>query len=188
MEVTLHIENMVCNRCIKVLKQEFEQHQLALKNIELGKITLDINEDTDLEKAKDIVDRNGFSIINTQKQKIIENVKISLIKLLDKIPLKLDKKLSAYLEEAIHLEYSKISKTFSTVETITIEKYFIRLKIEKSKELIQSDKYNFTEISQLLDYNNINHFSRQFKNETGMSLTDYKKDQRNTRKSLDQII
>jgi len=36
------------------------------------------------------------------------------------------------------MDYSKISKVFSSTENITIEKYFIKLKIEKEKELIQS--------------------------------------------------
>ena len=55
-----------------------------------------------------------------------------------------------------------------------IKEFFIKLKIEKVKELIQSKEFNFIEISHLLDYNNMNYLSRQFKNETGMSLTEYK--------------
>ena len=85
------------------------------------------------------------------------------------------------------IEYSKISKIFSLNESITIEKYFIKLKIEKVKELIQLQENNFTEISQLLDYSNVNHLSRLFKNETGMSLTEYKNSQKNIRNALDQI-
>ena len=85
------------------------------------------------------------------------------------------------------IEYSKISKIFSFNESITIEKYFIKLKIEKVKELIQLQENNFTEISQLLDYSNVNHLSRLFKNETGMSLTEYKNSQKSIRNALDQI-
>ncbi len=47
--------------------------------------------------------------------------------------MELDKKLSAHLADALGHEYSKISKVFSITEGITIEKYFIKLKIEKVK-------------------------------------------------------
>ena len=85
-------------------------------------------------------------------------------------------------------DYSKTSKIFSFTEGITIEKYFIKLKIEKVKELIQIDEMNFTEISQLLDYSHVNHLSRQFKSHTGLSLTQYKSEHKNFRNSLDQIV
>lgn len=115
-------------------------------------------------------------------------MKIELIKLLKKLPLKTEGTLSSFLSDKMNSDYSKISKIFSITEKITIEKYFIKLKIEKVKELIQSQEYNFTEISQLLDYNNMNYLSRQFKNETGMSLTEYKGLNEGIRNSLDQII
>ena len=72
-------------------------------------------------------------------------------------------------------------------ENVTIEKYFIKLKLEKVKELVQLQEYNFTKISQLLDYSNVNHLSRLFKKETGMSLTEYKNNQLNRRNTLDGI-
>jgi len=40
--------------------------------------------------------------------------------------------------------------------------------------LIQSHEYNFTEIGQLFDYNNVNYLSIHFIIETGMSLTKHK--------------
>ena len=107
---------------------------------------------------------------------------------MDNLPIDLEKNLSVHLSSLMHRDYSKMSKVFSTTEGLTIEKYFIKLKIEKVKELIQMQRYNFTQISQLLDYNHINHLSRQFKNETGMSLSKYKSEQKNFRNPLDKII
>ena len=104
------------------------------------------------------------------------------------MPLEINGKLSDFLADKLQRDYSKISKVFSITEGITIEKYFIKLKIEKVKELIQTPEYNFTEISQMLDYSNVNHLSKQFKSETGMSLSDYKDGQKNFRNPLDKIV
>ncbi|MGO3261085.1 helix-turn-helix domain-containing protein [Mesonia sp.] len=185
---TVYIKNMVCDRCIKVLKNEIEAQQIDLQEIELGRLQLDIKNDTEINQLKAIIESNGFELIDSAEDKLTEQVKIQLIKILDSLPLELEEKLSTYLAKNMHQDYSKISKVFSFTEGVTIEKYFIKLKIEKVKELIQAKEKNFTEISQLLDYSHLNHLSRQFKNETGLSLSQYKTQHNNFRNPLDQIV
>jgi len=183
-----YIKNMVCNRCIKVLKNEIEAQEIRLIEIELGRVQLDIENEDQLKALENIIINNDFEIIDSAEDRITEQVKIQLLKMLEDLPLDMDGKLSDLLMQKMNQDYSKISKVFSSTEGITIEKYFIKLKIEKVKELIQTQQPNFTEISQMLNYSHINHLSRQFKSETGMSLTDYKNQQINLRNSLDQIM
>ena len=183
-----YIKNMVCDRCIKVLRDLLDKQTIELLQIELGRLRLNIESDDEIEKLKTLLESNGFSLICSTEEKLTEQVKVELIKALQKLPLELDKKLSAHLADALGHEYSKISKVFSITEGITIEKYFIKLKIEKVKELVQAKELNFTEMAQLLDYSHINHLSGQFKSETSMSLTEYKSQQKNFRNSLDKIV
>lgn len=51
--------------------------------------------------------------------------------------------------------------------------YFNKLKISAAKRMIRESSGNFTEISLMLGYNSIHYFSRQFKNITGMTLSEY---------------
>ena len=51
--------------------------------------------------------------------------------------------------------------------------YFNCLKINAAKRMIRESSGNFTEISLKLGYNSIHYFSRQFKNMTGMTLSEY---------------
>ncbi len=179
---------MVCDRCIKVIQMDLELIDIDLRHIELGMLTYVQQSKSDFEKIEKVLEENGFTILLGQDQQLVEQVKNKLIKLLQQLPLVLNETLSKYLEYQLHTEYSKISKMFSGTEHITIEKYFIKLKMEKVKELIQLEEHNFTEISQLLDYNSVNHLSGQFKRETKMSLTEYKNQRQNFRNSLDQIL
>ena len=188
MERKIFIKNMVCSRCIKVIQQELEKIEITLKNIELGSVIYEEKSKDDFDKIKKVLEENGFELLLSQDEQLVELVKIEFIKLLQKLPLQLDQTLSKYLERKLNLEYSKISKIFSINEGITIEKYFIKLKIENVKELIQLQNNNFTEIAQLLDYSNLTHLSNQFKSETGLSLTAYKDTNQNSRNSLDQIM
>lgn len=183
-----YIKNMVCNRCIKVLKNEIEAQEIAVVEIELGRIKLNIKDEKGFTEFKKIIESNGFKLIDSVEDRLTEQVKIQLIKILGSLPLDLKGNLSTHLAEIMHQEYSKVSKVFSATEGMTIEKYFIKLKIEKVKELIEAKVKNFTEISQFLDYSNINHLSKQFKIETGMNLTDYKFLKNKGRTPLDKII
>ena len=187
MDKKLFVKNMVCSRCIKVIRSEIEKLGITLKNIELGTITYTENSSNDFVNIQSALEQNGFEILLGQEQRLVEQIKIELIKLLQTLPFHLEHTLSKYLEGLMGLEYSKISKIFSVNENVTIEKYFIKLKLEKVKELVQLQEYNFTEISQLFDYSNVNHLSRLFKKETGMSLTEYKNNQLNRRNTLDGI-
>ena len=51
--------------------------------------------------------------------------------------------------------------------------YFIRMKIDRAKTYIREDNYNFTQIAEMLGYDSIHYFSRQFRKYVNMSPTEY---------------
>lgn len=51
--------------------------------------------------------------------------------------------------------------------------YFIRMKIDTAKKLIRERNYNFTQISEILGYESIHYFSRQFRLYVNMSPSEY---------------
>jgi len=184
-----YIKNMVCDRCVKVLRNELEAEGLNVQEVELGRVIIGIkNREQDIISLLKVLQSNGFLLISSENQKLVEALKIELILLLRNLPLEQEGNLSEFLAHRFQTDYSKISKIFSSTEKITVEKYFIKLKIERVKELIKERDYNFTEIGQLLNYSNINYLSRQFKAETGMSLSEYKSLKNFNRISLDQIV
>ena len=73
-------------------------------------------------------------------------------------------------------------------EGVSIEKYRINLQMEKVKEMIQLGELNFSEIAYSLNYNSSGHLAKQFKHETGMSMTEFKNLRKWDRKSIDDIV
>jgi AraC-like DNA-binding protein len=156
-----------------------------IKSVELGQIILDEKKSIQNSKLEKELKKHGFEIIQEETKVLIEEMKIVLIK---KIENQDDANISSFLTKTFNKSYSALSKVFSKTEGMTIEKYEINLKIEKVKELIQLGQLNFSEIAYTLNYNNSGHLAKQFKNVTGMSMTEFKNLQKWNRKSLDQIV
>ena len=96
-------------------------------------------------------------------------------------------KLSIYLSQNLHHEYTYLSSFFSSVEGRTIENYFIEQRIEKVKELLVYKEMSLSEISFELEYSSVAHLSNQFKKITGLTPSHFKEVGSARRKMLDQV-
>ena len=71
---------MVCNRCIKVVKEVFEKLNLKIEEIELGKVNVSSQLSNDkIEEVRKVLDENGFELIDDKKSKLIDRVKTIII-------------------------------------------------------------------------------------------------------------
>jgi AraC family transcriptional regulator len=183
----LYIKNMVCNRCILVIKQELEKSGLEALQVSLGKITL-TKEPTkkQLEGFQEQINSIGFELLDSQKQQVIEQVKTLII---EKVQKEIEEhfSISEFLVQKLHKDYSAVSRLFSEVEAITIEQFFILQKIEKVKELLTYNELNLNEISWRLGYSSVGYLSAQFKKITGLTPTNFKLNYPEGRKSLDTV-
>ena len=190
MEKVLHIKNMVCDRCIKVVKDELEKLHYNIKTIKLGEAVIDstTNEINSDEIRKMLID-NGFELIDDKNSKLIEMIKVLIINTLhhkEELPAKFN--FPKYLSKELGINYSHLSSVFSSVEGTTIEKFIIKQKIEKVKELLAYDELTLSEISYKLGYSSVQHLSNQFKHITGLNPTYFKKLKEQKRKPIDKVI
>lgn len=184
----LHIKNMVCDRCKMVVKNEIENLGYSLVKVELGEVELN-QKITDIQK-KDIklnLEKFGFELIDDKKSRVIEKIKALLIDLIQYKNADLNQNLSSYIADNLNHDYSKLSNLFSEVEGISIEKYYINLKVEKAKELIMYDELSLSEIADLLNYSSVAHLSNQFKKITGFTPTHFKQIKEVKRVQIDKI-
>jgi len=182
-----YIKNMVCSHCAEVLEEKLKEADFKVKQIELGELTLgDAPNEEQYLRLVDVVRDNGFELIDDQGSRIVEQIKQLIIKLI-RSGETLDGNLSDYLVGHIHRDYQQLSRLFSSVEGKSIERYFILQKIERAKELIVYGELTLSEIAYELGYSSQQHFSRQFKKETGLSPSHFKEVKENKRISIDRI-
>ncbi len=186
---TLIVKNMVCNRCIKVVKEELEKLELEVNNITLGEVVVaGKEEDLPLDKIETVLEENGFELIHDKKAKIIEDIKREILNRVRNENHSLQNmNFSDYLEKKLGKDYHFLSTLFSSIENITIEHYIILQKIELAKELLKYGELTLSEIAYQLGYSSVAHLSGQFKKVTGLTASQFKNLTNNTRKPLDKI-
>uniref|UniRef100_A0A832G216 Helix-turn-helix domain-containing protein n=1 Tax=Ignavibacterium album TaxID=591197 RepID=A0A832G216_9BACT len=189
-QATIHIKNMVCNRCIKVVKEELENLGYQVNSIILGEATIQSTGKINFDLINKVLTENGFELIDSRQSRIIEKIKITVIETIRDMAEEKLKNISFtdLLQENLNLSYQYLSTLFSSSEGITIEKYIILQKIEKVKELIVYDELSFSEIAYRLDYSSVQHLSSQFKKITGLTPSHFKKIKSFKRNPLDKII
>ncbi len=183
---TFYIKNMVCDRCKNSVSKLIMQQHALVKSVELGRIQLDTTPLFNLTQFTRALEENGFELIQDPDLQLVETIKVQLLHLLN-TP-EQAKNFTTYLAVELHKDYSVMSKLFKKIEGQTIEKYVIKLKIEKVKELIQLQQLSFSEIAYQLGYNSISHLSSQFKTVTGLTMSAYKDSRDWNRLEYDKIL
>ncbi len=181
----------------------FREAGLTPLSVQLGEIQLETPPaETQLSQLQQELKAFGFEILNDQKSRIIEKIKTVVIGFIqqedlagasapapgkasvrtpDKAPV-----FSELLASSLHKDYSYLSKLFSEVEGITIEKYIIHQKIEKVKEWLAYDELSLSEMAYRLGYSSVAHLSAQFRKTTGFSPSAFRKLKSHPRRPLDE--
>lgn len=71
------VKNMVCSRCLKVIKQELEELHVTVLFLELGKLVVKTGETTDPDvnkKITEVLSANGFEIVQGEEEMPVDLV------------------------------------------------------------------------------------------------------------------
>ena len=186
----LLVKNMVCHRCNLAVEDVLKNLQLPFEKVTTGEVHL---ADNISKEQMELLSVNlaaiGLELIDNRMTGIIEKIKQLVIK---KARNEVDEKerntkLSVYLSQHLHHEYTYLSSFFSSVEGRTIENYFIEQRIEKVKELLVYNELTLSEISFMMEYSSVAHLSNQFKKVTGLTPSHFKQVGSRKRKLLDHI-
>ena len=168
------IKNMVCDRCVLSVNNIFNNLNIDYKFISLGYYHINsLSKSTFLELKFSLI-KNGFELIENANEMICSKIKSHLIQFINSEN-HLKVSISKLLSENLNYSYNYLSKIFSKHEKITIEKYYLKFKIEKIKEFLSYNQLSIKELAYKFDYNSVSHLSNHFKKETGLSPSIYRK-------------
>lgn len=186
----LFVKNMVCHRCTLAVEGILMQLDIPFSQVTTGEIHLYNN----LEEAQRLqltqqLNAVGLELIDNRANHLVERIKQLVIKKARNEADEKDRKikLSLYLSQQLHHEYTYLSSLFSSIEGRTIENFFIEQRIEKVKELLVYNEMSLSAISLELEYSSTAHLSSQFKKITGLTPSHFKRIGSVKRKLLDHI-
>jgi AraC family transcriptional regulator len=184
------IKNMVCHRCVISVENILTKLNIPYDQVLVGEAFVNEKPNEQQQQKLDVeLKKIGLEMIDNRQGTLIEKIKkLIILKARNEAQQKSMKlKLSNFLSDHLHHEYTYLSNLFSTIEGKTIESFFIEQRIEKAKELLVYDQMTLSEIADSLEYSSVAHLSTQFKRITGLTPTHFKKIGDNKRKTLDKI-
>jgi AraC-like DNA-binding protein len=188
--MTLFIKNMVCARCERTVERLLAGAGFLVKNVRLGEVDIE-GELSPAQKAdlEIVLWGEGFELLDDRNSRLVSQIKQLLINEIhhgaEQKPETMN--FSDFLSKKTGHAYSHLSRLFSSVEGMTIEKYIIAQKIERVKELLVYDELTLSEIAWRLSYSSVQHLSNQFRQVTGLTPTEFKNNHRHERKHLDEV-
>lgn len=187
-EEKIYIKHMVCPRCVMTAERVFREAGVEPLSVELGIVTLSrpLPEDT-MAAIRARLEEFGFEVIDDKRKRLVEQIRVGVIEFVRQ-PERRDKQnLSDYLRDKCRREYSFLSKLYTEINGVSVEKYYIAQRVEYVKELLIYDELTVSEIADKVGYSSVAHLSAQFRNVTGISPTKFKQLKQRRLRSIDQI-
>lgn len=171
----LLIRNMVCRSCKVLVTDSFYRLDIPLKEVSLGKVTLQRPLNKREEKGlQEELRKNGFAILTDKREQVVNVVKSVILKEIYEGRRIGNRNLSTVLCEKLNLDYSYISTTFSKREGKSIQDYQLEMKVRRVKELLEYGELSISEIAREMGYSSAAYLSTQFKKVTGENPSQYK--------------
>ena len=188
MNEMLYIKNMVCPRCVMAVETILEELNIPFSSVELGKVKVTAIISPDLkEKISHRLKSVGFELLESEKSVLVSQIKNIIIQQIHFSSNELKVNFSNYLAENTKHNYNYLSRLFSEVEGITIEKFITKQKVERIKELLFNNEKTLSEIAFEMDYSSSAYLSTQFKKETGLTPSAFKRMKLPKHQNLDNI-
>jgi AraC-like DNA-binding protein len=162
-----------------VVRRELEQQGLTVLQVGLGgaDVVTPPQGAPDTRQLQAALGPLGFDLLEDPRDQVVEQLKAVVLELVHYTPAEQWPLLntSVYLSERLGRDYHSLSHLFSTREGLTLEKYLIRQKVERAKELLSYQDEPVAEVSRQLGYRSPAHLTNQFKQVTGMTPTEFQR-------------
>jgi Helix-turn-helix domain len=159
---------------------EAELLKLGLRPIRVGMGEVDVLENLTIAQHIQLqvaLRRSGLELLESKIEVLVFRIKRVVMDLVyNEEPA--TQNLSVYLTTRLGYDYTYMSNLFSDVMHVTIEKFYICNKIERVKQLLLYEEFTLIEIARKVRFSSSAHLASQFKKVTGLTPSQFKRDNR----------
>ncbi len=171
---------MVCPRCVILVREDLTRLGYEVADVALGTADVVFPADgtplPDPAPLRAVLDEQGFALLTDPQDQLVEQIKAVVIELVH-FPAADARayNTSHYLSQRLGRDYRALSHQFSVRMGVTLEKYIIRQRVERAKELLSyPDGATIADVAAQLGYSSAAHLTNQFRQVTGMSPTAFR--------------
>lgn len=169
-EQIFYIKGMVCDRCMYAVKEAVSQLGITLKQLQLGEMIIQHPTPVSPQLLEEKLEPLGFSLLQSKKSQLTQATRALVAEVysghFDFLP---GFRFSRFATEKLSRSYESISDSFSEQERESLEKYIIRYRISKAKEMMVYNGQTVSAVAFSLGFSSVAYFSRQFKQHTGLT-------------------
>jgi len=172
----LYIKDMVSLNSQVIVRSELIR--LGLHPISVDRCVADIRENPAQVQPRELrmaLAGAGFELLEDKKDILVLQIKNIITEVVYNTGEPLIYNLSEYLSDRLEHDYTYMSNLFSERLDTTIEKFYIRHKIERVKDMLLYEGLSLTEIAHKMHYSSLAHLSSQFKKVTGQTTSQFKR-------------
>ncbi|MGX4686091.1 AraC family transcriptional regulator [Vagococcus sp. JNUCC 83] len=168
------IKNVLYNYVFLLERQEFNLQDKLYVEKQLIELILSLVNYADCEEKNENVS-NGTALVLAKQ---IGNCIQSNFRKFTEAPTDENRYLLSipYVAKELGMSESMMLKEFKKVYFISPKNYLDKLRFNEARFLLQQPKLSINEISEIVGYQNVSHFSRQFKKWSGYSPNKYKRE------------
>ncbi|HVI47135.1 MAG TPA: helix-turn-helix domain-containing protein [Chitinophaga sp.] len=172
----IYIRGMVCDRCIQAIRDVFHELEIPVTGITLGEVTtVSALTAPSLDAVKEKLLPLGFTLLEDRRTSLVRELKRMVEEVYSgDYDFPQDFRFSDMVVKKFNRNYNVISNIFSEMEGITLEKYIMAYRMEKTKELLVYTDASLADIAFRLGFSSAAHLSKQFKSNTGLNTSHYK--------------
>jgi copper chaperone CopZ len=80
--ITIYIKNMVCQCCLRVIREDLERAGIVVDDISLGRATISFEEDKiGLNDVREVLVNLGTDLVESRDSQLVEEIKLAVIEL-----------------------------------------------------------------------------------------------------------
>ena len=166
---------MVCDRCKTMVQSEIEKIGFQYNNVGIGVVNTE-KQITPLQRSQfdAALKKHGFELINDENNELIDKLKKAIIDLEVYSDEDLKTSFTDFISLSTDDNFISLNKLFAEIEGVSIEKYIIRHKIDRVKELLVYNDLTLSEIAKKMHYSSTAKLSSQFRRITGLTPTHFR--------------
>lgn len=169
-EQLFYIKGMVCERCIYAVREAIGQLGYPIQDLQLGELVLLYPTPIEAQLLQQKLEPLGFSLLQSKKSQLTRAIRELVAEVYSgHFDFPQAFRFSRLAAEKLNRSYEHISDSFSEEAGESLENYIIRYRISKAKEMMVYNRQRVSGVAFALGFSSTAHFSRQFKQHTGLT-------------------